>query len=245
VPSKTGDCPLCGEHRPLTKEHVYPQWMLRDWGAKPIWIGPTLGVMRDLVVPVCRTCNAWMNKRFETPTMPLLRSLVEGTERFITPKQQLRLTLWCTKTIMMFDIAADPNLATPHPGYIEFRRTGRPIPRSRLWLGRCGDVWPMEQLIDRPRNYLLPHGSFTRVIQVGPLLVFLLWVRGASYGDPPSIDHRWFRTYLRPIHPCQGRMDWPGEWVISRAMEEAFRQLYPVRGMASFHAHGVYKKPRR
>jgi hypothetical protein len=60
--------------------------MLRDWGAKPIWIGPTLGVMRDLVVPVCRTCNAWMNKRFETPTMPLLRSLVEGTERFITPK---------------------------------------------------------------------------------------------------------------------------------------------------------------
>ena len=138
--SKISDCPLCGEHRPLTKEHVYPQWMLRDWGAKPIWIGPTLSVMRDLVVPVCRTCNAWMNKRFETPTMPLLRSLVAGTERVITPKQQLPLSLWRTKTIMMYDIAADPNLITPNPNYIEFRRTGKPIPRSRLWLGRRVDV---------------------------------------------------------------------------------------------------------
>jgi hypothetical protein len=88
----------------------------------------------------------------------------------------------------------------------------------------------MEQLIDPPRNYLLPYGSFSRVIQVGPLLVFFLWVRGTSNGDPPSIDHRWFRTYLRPIHPSQGRMKWPGEWVISGAMEEVFRQLYPVRG---------------
>jgi hypothetical protein len=130
VPTKTGDCALCGEHRPLTKEHVYPRWVLRELGIKPIWIGPTLGVMRDLVVSVCRTCNAWMNKRFETPVMPLLRDLVAGTERVITPKQQLRLALWCTKTIMMYDIAADPNLITPNAQFIEFRRTGRPIPRS-------------------------------------------------------------------------------------------------------------------
>jgi hypothetical protein len=215
--------------------------MLRDLGAKPIWIGPTLGLMRDLVVPVCRTCNAWMNKRFETPAMPLLRSLVTGTERVITPKQQLRLTLWCTKTIMMYDIAADPDLVTPNLQFIEFRRTGRPIPRSRLWLGRCGDVWPMEQLVDPPRNYLLPYGSFNRVIQVGPLFVFLLWVNGVD--NPPSIDNRWFRTYLRPIHPSQGHMNWPGEWVISGAMEKTFRELYPVRGMGSFHSYGIYKKP--
>jgi hypothetical protein len=67
--------------------------MLRDWGTKPIWIGTSLGVMRELVVPVCQACNAWMNKRFETRTMPLLRSLADGTERNITPKQQLQLTL--------------------------------------------------------------------------------------------------------------------------------------------------------
>jgi hypothetical protein len=123
VPSKTGTCPLCEEYRPLTEEHVVPRWMLRDWGAKPIWIGTSLGVMRELVVPVCQRCNAWMNKRFETRMMLLLRSLADETERVITPKQELQLTLWFTKTIMMYDIAAAPDLIMPHPGYSEFRRT--------------------------------------------------------------------------------------------------------------------------
>jgi hypothetical protein len=144
---------------------------------------------------------------------------------------------------MMYDIAVDPDLVMPHPGYIEFRRTGRPIPRSRLWIGRCGDAWPTEQLVDPPRNYLLPSGSFNRVIQVGPLLVFLLWVSGARNGNPPSIDHRWFRTYLRTIHPSQGRLDWPGKWVISGPMEAAFRQLYPVKEMRSHYSVGVWRKP--
>jgi hypothetical protein len=133
--------------------------MLCDWGAKPVLITTTLGVMRDLVVPVCQACNAWMNKRFETRIMLLLRSLLAGTEQVITPEQQLQLTLWFTKTIMMYDIVADPGLVTRNPQYIEFRRTGRPIPRSRLWLGHCGDVWPIEQLVDPPRNYLLPYGA--------------------------------------------------------------------------------------
>jgi hypothetical protein len=184
-----------------------------------------------------------MNKRFETRTMPLLRSLAEGTERNITPKQQLQLTLWLTKTIMMYDIAAAPDLVMPHPGYIEFRRTGRPIPRSRLWMGRCGDAWPTEQLADRPRNYMLPYGSFTRVIRVGPLLVFFLWVRGARAGNPPSIDHRWFSTYLRPIHPSQGDIAWPGEWAISSPMEDAFRRLYPVKKMRSHYSIAMLKQP--
>ena len=78
-------------------------------------------------------------------------------------------------------------------------------------------------------------------MQFGPLLVFLLRVNATN--DPPSVDHRWFRTYLRPIHPSQGHMNWPGEWVISGAMEEALRQLYPVKGMASFRSLGIYKKP--
>jgi hypothetical protein len=37
-------------------------------------------------------------------------------------------------------------------------------------------------------------------------------------------------------------MTWPGEWVISDAMDEALRQLWPVKGMASFHSFGIYKK---
>ena len=242
MPSKIGTCPLCDERRPLTEEHVVPRWMLRDWGTKPIWIGTSLGAMRELVVPVCQTCNAWMNKRFETRTMPILRRVADGTEQVITPKEQLQLTRWFTKTIMMYDIAAAPDLVLPHPSYAEFRRTGRPISRSRLWMGHCGDAWPTEQLIDPPRNYLLPYGSFTRVMRFGPLLVFFLWVRGARHGNPPSIDHRWFHTYLRPIHPSQGPMDWPGKWVISGPIEDAFRLLYPVRGMRSHLSAAVWKK---
>lgn len=242
MPSQMGTCPLCNERRPLTDEHVVPRWMLRDWGAKPIWIGTSIGYMREMVVPVCQACNAWMNKRFETRTMPLLRSIADRTERVITPREQLRLTLWFTKTIMMYDLAAAPDLNLPHPSYSEFRRTGKPIPRSRLWIGHCGDAWPTEQLVDPPRNYLLPYGSFTRVMRFGPLLLFFLWVWGARAGNPPSIHHRWFSTHLRPIHPSQGDMAWPGHWPISSQMEDALRLLYRVEGMRSHYTVVTWRK---
>lgn len=137
MPSKMGTCPLCGEQRELTKEHVVPAWMLRDMRDKLTWIAPELGVVRELVVPVCRACNTWMNRRIETPAMPLLRSLNAGTERVLTSKQQMRLAVWFTKSYMMYDIAGDPDLVTPHPHYIEFRRTGRPT----LGPG-CGSATP-------------------------------------------------------------------------------------------------------
>jgi hypothetical protein len=243
VPSKIGTCPLCGEQRELTKEHVVPAWMLRDMRDKLTWIAPELGVVRELVVPVCRACNTWMNRRIETPAMPLLRSLNAGTERVLTSKQQMRLAVWFTKSYMMYDIAGDPDLVTPHPHYIEFRRTGRPTPGSRLWIGYAdplSDAWPTEKPEDRPLNYWLPYGSITRAMLFGRVFAFLVRVRGRS-DAPPSIEHPWFSTYLRPIHPYQKRINWPGEWVISRPMDAAFRLLYPVEGMRSRHSVVFWK----
>ena len=43
--------------------------------------------------------------------------------------------------------------------------------------------------------------------------------------------------------PPHGGIQW--NTVDGSAMEEAFRQLYPVREMASFHAHGVMGSPSR
>jgi hypothetical protein len=128
--------------------------MLCDWGAKPVLISTTLGVMRDLVVPVCQACNAWMNKRFETRTMPLLRSLVAGTEQVITPEQQLQLTLWFTKTIMMYDIVADRAWSHATPSTSSFV-----VPGGRFRGRDFG--WVTAVMYGRSSSWSIHHGTIS------------------------------------------------------------------------------------
>ena len=107
-------CAFCETEGPLTREHVWPQWLkevlpqglqwfgmeVEENGVKTprIWQGETISAT---VRRVCRECNnGWMS-RIEEYSRPLLTPLVLGERRSLSPQDQEIAATWGFKTILM------------------------------------------------------------------------------------------------------------------------------------------------
>src|SRR5689334_2998942 len=104
-------CIFCGG-RPLSKEHVWPQWIRKVQGDRGMAhyrreIAGDMTAWRDVdynlqVKAVCKPCNhGWMSD-LETAVQPILSSLIVGNGRNLYRDGQRILATWATKTAMMF-----------------------------------------------------------------------------------------------------------------------------------------------
>lgn len=119
VSPTTRRCVFCGG-QPLTREHVWPQWIIstirEHVGPGPIRVArlsdapyevPELDVA---VRAVCAACNnGWMSS-LETAVRPALEPMILG--RFpvhLTPTTQALLARWAFKTALMVDLYKPPS----------------------------------------------------------------------------------------------------------------------------------------
>lgn len=113
-----GPCVLCYAREATRRgEHVLAQWYLRDRGPGPgpyRWtkngepilnregqpIAPQDRVRIQL--PVCKTCNGEMNRRFEQPAKDALRRLFDARGAVVLGADELQaLALWFLKTLLL------------------------------------------------------------------------------------------------------------------------------------------------
>ncbi len=214
---RKGFYPLCTEHRPLTEEHVIPQWMLRDMNDR--LDGPPSPPSENPVTEVCGNCNQWMNRRFEIPAKPLLVSLRKGETRKFTTQQQLRLAGWVTKTLIMSSIATTPaRQHGPTPDFLLFRKTGKPLAHTRVYLARV-DHTKQDLAAGSTVEGASADGTTDPV--VGLMLIIeelglCVFFRPTDLQWPERFERECFRTSLRRIYPTQGPWQWPPAQSLSK-----------------------------
>lgn len=229
-PVKRRTCAFCGAAGPLTKEHVFGDWLSRlglDSEPAVHRAGPLNGLGKDLgtgpmfartVRNVCLSCNnGWMSV-LEQVAQHALGHLILGRQGDIAPEQQGLLALWAQKTAMVAMLVSSE--AERSSGYglaeseyralYELRDQSRPLPASTLWIGRYTGtrqavawVTPFAVQLDGLPEPAHPHG-YTATIAVGQLIIH--WTRFTTPGMDLDLS---IRQGMSQLWPPQEPIKWP------------------------------------
>lgn len=86
-----GSCPTCGKDALLTKEHVYPGWLLREIGEG----------YEAAILDICSPCNASLGRIFEAKASRLMKPMLRGHPVSLTVRSQKLLAGWLCKTAVL------------------------------------------------------------------------------------------------------------------------------------------------
>jgi len=150
-PAVVGPCYFCGEQKPLTREHVFPDWLRRvlprltgtSWqiltsrrevSSQPLNEskrkdnGYNIGSTQLKVV--CVDCNGGWMSRLQEAAIPLLTPLINGEIHHIPVEHQVTIAQWVIMTVSM------QQLTNPEPkSHIITSRE-----RNNLRLARLGEA---------------------------------------------------------------------------------------------------------
>lgn len=142
-------CRMCREDRPLSREHVLPQWLSRAMDPTTLvkhtyeiqpggdirreWSSTGLSIVSRSVCVRCN--NGWM-AQLESTAEPVLAPLVLGKPSLLTTRASAIAARWFLKTAFMLDLAGDPGVRVVDDGVAPWCITGS-YPRSRvsIWMG--------------------------------------------------------------------------------------------------------------
>jgi hypothetical protein len=116
-----GTCTFCQDDTPLTREHVWPQWLgevlldqspqrfLRTSGGsvERTWNQP---MFKQTVRAVCARCNSEWMSRLEGRARTILSPMVRGVAVQLAPEEQKLIATWALKTAIMAQCAAGERL---------------------------------------------------------------------------------------------------------------------------------------
>lgn len=145
---------FCGG-TPLSREHVYPQWLSNvlpeqlsyrgqstevvhfvdnEDGEQPLSTREVHQRFTDAVVKrACKTCNSgWMND-LETGSRRVLTKMMRGERCEIDFEDAKRLAAWTAKTCLMAQYTHPESVATPASYYEWLFLTKEPPPNMQIW----------------------------------------------------------------------------------------------------------------
>lgn len=221
-------CAFCGAPPPLTREHVWPQWVADGLRAR----GPFLARHYDKswttpkidskVRAVCGECNhGWMS-RMEDAIKPILEPIVLATRedgdttrvpvRTLSPKDKTLLSRWAMKTALTVDLARNPR-SLPQGEYHEFHRRRQRIDgRTWVWLGAYSGRYVTRDIL-RPLNPIVDDEpeperllGFTATLTIGHAAFFILRYGGSKQ---PLMDISSMRDRACLLWPQSGA---PAQW---------------------------------
>src|SRR5687767_6494102 len=105
-------CLFCNRNdSPLTREHVFPRWIVKEFSNADIWDNVNVGPkpfkshheIGQICKKVCKRCNTGWMCALESKARPVLSPLIRGSAAVLTPDEQALITRWFLKIAIMFD----------------------------------------------------------------------------------------------------------------------------------------------
>lgn len=149
-------CAFCGSSGPLSREHVFGQWVSKiGLDSRPVGhrAGPLNRIPRDMgiqppyrqtVKNICAQCNnGWMSK-LEVTAQRVLTPLLLGETGTIAVEDQPAIAMWGQKTALTSMLLSSEEerqggYGLPESEYralYENRDSIQPLPATRAWVGR-------------------------------------------------------------------------------------------------------------
>jgi hypothetical protein len=171
-------CAFCGHLRPLTKEHIWPDWLRGVFpsletpahifgvvGDKDSWYYQKRPAFSRRAKIVCGECNnGWMS-RLEMTAAPLITPMLTGERKVaLNLGEQATVAFWIVKTAMTMQLSHPTRRpdAIPDDQYRFVFGEQRPPDTCQVWIGACSHE-------DRPPNVPLAQVGRCRI---GPLIRF-------------------------------------------------------------------------
>lgn len=235
-------CAFCGG-RPLTREHVWPDWVRRLVADAPAMryrqrmeFESTAREKRDFMLrpfaltvkAVCAACNnGWMS-RLEQAAQPLLMPGLHGRGKRLSPGAQQTLATWAFKSALVYALTRRSLRGVPDAHYEHLLMHGSPPQQCVVWMGAYNGPEPaFVQLagmaISRPGELVSSESRpnvFIFTLTMGPIFLQVF-----ASGDPQAFDvttARFSDPRLRTIWPP----DEPFDWTPSRGLGRGELQRY-------------------
>ncbi len=216
-------CLFCNEDA-NSKEHVWPQWILRLPPARRP-VRQRLGTGKEVTYSgdfklkgVCSTCNnGWMSE-LETEAKPILGPIVQDLSIQLDLEDQTKIARWAFKTAIVLEGTKERSMKR----YFEsglgpgLRTSGHILGRTMIWIGRSSESGLYARASDIQYNLdgqnLSAEATVTTMV-VGHVVfqvvsaVFPAEKDAEAVGIPLHIDD-WGRV-LATIWPASRVFTWP------------------------------------
>lgn len=255
--AKYKTCLFCNRNdSPLTREHVFPTWIIKEFTNADLWTNVNVGpkpfpshkALGLVCKKVCDRCHhGWMHD-LEVKGQPILSPLIRGLSTALTPDDQRTITHWFFKIVVMFDsvlrqersshftvserVAFSKSLAMPEitVAFLAYYILGTIGDIAT----RHGDLMPFSpELVPEPDRYLLDSRghSLTVLIQHLTLQIF-------SFREPKNAVGKWVipskwndaQTIIWPVRPSAS---WPPRLLLDDKGFEAFATRFEDFGLMS------------
>jgi hypothetical protein len=137
---------------------------------------------------VCKTCNEGWMSGLESGTAPILKPLISDSPCTLDYIQQLALSVWTTKTTMVYECAKEKRKAAFYsPANRQHLLTwSTPPPDSLIWIGRYEDSYSLfienHYLANPGTANVLSEGCVT-TFAMGRLVVQMFSARRGLHGE--------------------------------------------------------------
>jgi hypothetical protein len=264
VATKARACLFCGSDLAAapSREHIFPQWLLRHYEAASTLVEPTymviderqtLSVRRStfdglLEGRICAECNSGWMSRLETDAQSVVLAMAEGQRRLspLGDEERLCLARWATKTAYTLNSAANFPLKVPSEHLVYLASQGAPVDGVRVYGAQCeghaklgwvqGPIWRTEsETLAQQRYDALAHESYKVALQLGRLMLLV------AYWPDPRWRHILATGVHEPIWPRGGaRLVYPGAL---RPMDHPDGALFIFHASLGVTASTVWSAP--
>lgn len=224
-------CAFCGLSEPLTREHVFGQWVSRiglDLSPVQHMAGPLNGLPRDMgeqppyrqtVKDFCAFCNnGWMS-RLEDTARRVLSPLILGEPGEVPAQDQPVIAIWAQKTVLTAMLLSSKKqrrsgYGLPPSVYTAlYESQGRrePLPASRLWVGRYEGDARFSAVYVTPLAIRVSHLDEPDWPQCYAITIVLgqLALHGLIFTMPALEIDVTMRLDMPQLWPPQGPVRWP------------------------------------
>ena len=178
ITAKQGKCVFCPRPGRLTKQHVWPRWLMKknqphvtshtqiSAGSRydePDFIHRSSKRRQGhsgtrTARKVCRACNNGWIERLEEKIRDPLTKIMAGETIVLNTKLRRDFAAWFTLVTMMAEFMDPATMAIPRTDHQFMYENGRPPREWKMWIARYAgnrpDLWPMRQiglqLLDSP-----------------------------------------------------------------------------------------------
>lgn len=224
-------CVFCGASGPLTREHVFGQWVSRiglDLSPVVHKAGPLNRIGRDLgmrkpfqqtVKNCCADCNGGWMSRLEETARRVLTPLILGESSEIAIEDQPAIAAWVQKTALTAMLVSSEEeraegYGLPLSEYAALyahRDQQRPADATQFWVGRYDGtfhyasirVTPIAVRLDGIPEPKQPHG-YTMTMALGQLIL-----RGVRFTTPELAIKVIPELEMAQLWPTVEAIEWP------------------------------------